>query len=132
MSPGRRPQDAPRAASAARGTPPARPERRGPHRPQPGRRAKARNAAECEHLEQLPNVGPAIAADLRLLGITRPAELVGRDALALYRALCRATGERQDPCVLDTLLAVTDFMGGAEPRPWWAYTARRKASFRSL
>jgi len=46
----------------------------------------------------------------------------------LYRALCRATGKRQDPCVLDTLLAVVDFMSGAAPRPWWTYTPQRKAS----
>jgi hypothetical protein len=28
--------------------------------------------------------------------------------------------------VLDTLLAVTDFMRGAPPAPWWHYTAERK------
>ncbi len=89
---------------------------------------KARSAAECERLEQLPNVGPALAASLRLLGIAHPRELAGRDALVLYRALCRATGKRQDPCVLDTLLAVVDFMSGAAPRPWWTYTPQRKAS----
>ena len=27
---------------------------------------KARTAAECERLEQLPNIGPSIAADLRI------------------------------------------------------------------
>jgi hypothetical protein len=26
-------------------------------------------------------------------------------------------------------MAATDFMRGAEPRPWWAYTAERKATF---
>jgi Pathogenicity locus len=93
---------------------------------------KARSAAECERLEQLPNVGPAIAADLRRLGIRHPQDLAGRDALALYQALCRATGRRQDPCVLDTLLAVVDFMRGAPPRPWWAYTVQRKATFGSV
>ena len=48
----------------------------------------------------------------------------GRDGLQLYHALCGATGQRHDPCVLDTLLAVVDFMHGAPPAPWWAYTAR--------
>ena len=48
---------------------------------------KARVAAECESLEQLPNIGPSIAADLRSLGILHPQELVGRDAYALYQAL---------------------------------------------
>ena len=47
----------------------------------------------------------------------------------LYQALCRATGQRQDPCVLDTFMAATDFMRGAPARPWWAYTAERKQRF---
>lgn len=109
-----------------------RPARRAQRRPAAMKSPKARTAAECERLEQLPNVGPALAADLRLLGIAHPRELAGRDAFALYRALCRASGRRQDPCVLDTFLAVIDFMSGAEPRPWWAYTAQRKAQHGSL
>ena len=90
---------------------------------------KARAADECERLEQLPNIGPAIAADLRLLGITHPRELAARDAFELYQALCRATGKRHDPCVLDTFIAATHFMRGAQPRPWWDYTAERKARY---
>jgi hypothetical protein len=88
---------------------------------------KAASPAECLVLEQLPNVGPAMAGDLRLLGIHQPADLRGRDAFVLYRQLERATGKRQDPCVLDTFMAIVDFMQGAEPKPWWAYTAQRKA-----
>ena len=88
---------------------------------------KAATADECVALEQLPNVGPAMAADLRLLDIQTPQALKGRDGLQLYRALCTATGQRHDPCVLDTLLAVVDFMNGAPPAPWWAYTKQRKA-----
>lgn len=93
---------------------------------------KARSAGECLQLEQLPNIGPSIAGDLRLIGVQRPAQLIGADALALYRRLCAATGKRHDPCVLDTFMAATDFMSGAEPRPWWAYTAQRKASYGAL
>lgn len=90
---------------------------------------KAHDAADCRTLEQLPNIGPALAADLRLIGIRDPQELAGRDAYALYRALCERTGRRQDPCVLDTFMAATDFMRGAAPAPWWHYTARRKAIY---
>lgn len=90
---------------------------------------KAASAAACERLEQLPNIGPAMAADLRTLGIAHPRELAGLDPFALYQALCHALGKRQDPCVLDTLMAATDFMRGADPAPWWAYTARRKARY---
>ncbi|HSI59103.1 MAG TPA: helix-hairpin-helix domain-containing protein, partial [Ideonella sp.] len=62
----------------------------------------------------------------RGLGIHQPGDLLGRDPLALYRGLERHTGKRQDPCVLDTFMAVVDFMHGAAPKPWWAYTAERK------
>jgi pathogenicity locus Cdd1 protein len=93
---------------------------------------KAKSAAECERLEQLPNIGPALAADLRRIGIARPADLRSHDAYALYRRLCEATGQRQDPCVLDTFMAATDFMRGAAAAPWWKYTAERKAAFGQL
>lgn len=97
--------------------------------PRPG---KAQSAERCTALEQIPNIGAALAADLRSIGITRPGDLVGRDPLALYQALCRCSGQRQDPCVLDTFMAATDFMAGAEPRPWWRYTPRRKALYGAL
>jgi hypothetical protein len=90
---------------------------------------KAATASACETLEQLPNIGPALAADLRLIGIKTPRDLRGKDAFVLYQKLCAATGQRQDPCVLDTFMAVTDFMRGAPAAPWWSYTAQRKALF---
>jgi hypothetical protein len=90
---------------------------------------KAAHAGECEALEQLPNIGPSLAADLRLIGIAHPRELAGRDAFVLYQALCAKTGKRQDPCVLDTFMAATDFMRGAAPAPWWHYTPQRKALY---
>jgi len=90
---------------------------------------KAREAAEAQALEQLPNIGPSLAADLRSIGVAHPKELAHRDAFVLYQALCAKTGKRQDPCVLDTFMAVTDFMRGAAPSPWWHYTAQRKALY---
>ena len=93
---------------------------------------KAKSADDCERLEQLPNIGPSLAIDLRRIGIQRPADLRGQDPLALYRRLCEATGQRQDPCVLDTFMAVTDFMHGGPAAPWWSYTAQRKATFGAI
>ncbi len=90
---------------------------------------KARHADECEQLEQLPNIGPSLAADLRSIGVHRPQDLATREALQLYQALCQTSGKRQDPCVLDTFMAATDFMRGAPARPWWTYTAQRKSQF---
>lgn len=77
-------------------------------------------------LEQLPNVGPAVAGDLRLLGVAQPRDLVGRDPYAMYDELCRLTRQRHDPCLLDTFIAAVRFMDGEPARPWWSYTAERK------
>jgi hypothetical protein len=82
---------------------------------------------ELTDLEDLPNVGPAVARDLRRVGIARPADLVGVDPYALFDTLCRVTRKRHDPCMLDTFISIARFMGGAKARPWWAYTAERKA-----
>jgi hypothetical protein len=90
---------------------------------------KAVQPDDCTVLEQLPNIGPSLAASLRRIGVHAPRQLKGRDAFALYRQLNAATGTRQDPCVLDTFMAAVDFMDGAAAAPWWAYTARRKALY---
>lgn len=77
-------------------------------------------------LEDLPNIGPAMARDLRLLGIQTPADLIGADACELYERLCHLTGMRHDPCVLDVFLSVVRFMAGDPAQPWWAYSEARK------
>ncbi len=87
------------------------------------------NRDEYAKLEQLPNVGPATAKVLRFIGINRPKDLLHRDPFALYKKLCTQTGERYDPCVLDTFIAAVRFMEGAPTRPWWAYTAERKRKY---
>ena len=81
---------------------------------------------EFSRLEEIPNVGPAIAADLRRLEIRSPGELPSRDPYEMYDDLCRITGQRHDPCLLDTFIAAVRFMEGAPKRPWHAYTAERK------
>ncbi len=82
--------------------------------------------ATVTHLEDLPNIGKAMAKDLQLLGVTRPQQLIGRDPLQLWQALERQTGQRHDPCVLDTFMAAIAFMEGGPAQPWWMFTARRK------
>ncbi|MBN1106993.1 MAG: helix-hairpin-helix domain-containing protein [Deltaproteobacteria bacterium] len=81
---------------------------------------------QYSELEQLPNVGPSVAADLRLIGVSHPKELIGRDPYLMYEALCRITRQRQDPCVLDVFISAVRFMQGEPKRPWWAYTSERK------
>ncbi len=82
-------------------------------------------------LKTIPNIGPAIAADLIRLGISSKADLVDRDPLEMYETLCEQTGRRHDPCVLDTFMAAVDFANGAAPRPWWKYTPKRKAMLKA-
>src|ERR1022692_2080930 len=43
------------------------------------RKKPAKGVRQIARLQDIPNIGPAIAADLRQLGITLPAELPGRD-----------------------------------------------------
>lgn len=76
--------------------------------------------------EELPNVGPRIAGDFRKLGFKEPADLAGRDPYALYERLIKVTGVHQDPCVLDTFIAVARYVEGGPAKPWWNFTAERK------
>jgi hypothetical protein len=84
------------------------------------------NRRSIAELTDLPNVGAAVAADLRRLGIQSPQQIIGRDPYQMYDELNRVTGQRHDPCMLDTFIAVVRFMGGEAAKPWWAYTAERK------
>ncbi len=82
--------------------------------------------ATVSQLEELPNIGRAMANDLRLLDIDHPKKLIGENAFDLHRQLCRKTGEHHDPCVIDVFMSVIHFMEGGEPRPWWSFTEERK------
>ena len=87
---------------------------------------KPSKVRDLARLQDIPNVGPSIAADLRLLGITVPADLPARDPYAMYDELCQLTGKRHDPCLLDSFIAAVRFMEGGPKKPWWKYTAERK------
>lgn len=77
-------------------------------------------------LEDIPNVGPAVAATLRGIGIGRPDDLLGRDPYDLYDHLNEVTRTRHDPCLLDTFIAAIRFVEGGPAMPWWSFTAERK------
>ena len=83
---------------------------------------------ELVRLEDLPNVGPAIAAKLRRIDVLEPKDLIGRDPYAMFDELTVRTGVQHDPCLLDVFIAVTRFMSGEPDKPWWSYTAERKAA----
>ena len=85
------------------------------------------NRDQYTRLEQIPNIGPSIAKDLRLIGISAPRDLAGQDPYAMYEELCRKTRKRHDPCVIDVFISAVRFMQGEPKRPWWAYTPERKS-----
>jgi hypothetical protein len=84
---------------------------------------------KVKKLTDLPNIGPSLADDLRLIGIDTPEQLKGKEALELYEMLCEKTGARHDPCVLDVFMSITDFINGGEAKVWWDYTDKRKSSY---
>jgi len=88
---------------------------------------RTKNTDPARALQEIPNVGPAIASDLLRLGITSRADLVGHDPTALYTRLCQMDGVRHDPCVLDTFSAVVAFANGEPAQPWWFFSRQRKA-----
>jgi hypothetical protein len=87
------------------------------------------NREMMSSLTDLPNVGPACAGDLKLLGIHSPQDLVDKDPLQMYRALCKMTQARQDPCVLDVFISIVQFVRGDPAQPWWRYTESRKTRY---
>jgi hypothetical protein len=90
---------------------------------------KAKTFREATKFEHIPNIGPAMVRDFTLLGLKQPSDLKGKDPLKLYQKMCRISGTRQDPCVLDTYMAAIDFMNGALAKPWWSYTKLRKSKY---
>lgn len=90
---------------------------------------KAKNAKSVKRFEDIPNIGPAMVRDFKLLGLKNPSELKAKDPLALYKKICQITHSHHDPCVLDTYMAAIDFMNGAEAKPWWKYTSVRKRKY---
>lgn len=84
-----------------------------------------------ERLEDIPNVGPSIAAKLRFLDLARPQDLVGIDPYEIYDEVNLRTGVRHDPCLLDVFIAAVRFMEGGPSQPWWEFTAERKITLSS-
>ncbi|MBI5230809.1 MAG: helix-hairpin-helix domain-containing protein [Coriobacteriales bacterium] len=82
---------------------------------------------KLKRLEDVPNIGPAIAAKLRRIDVSEPSDLIGRDPYELFDELNARTGVQHDPCLLDVLIAATRFMSGEPAQPWWSYTPERKA-----
>jgi len=78
-------------------------------------------------LQEIPNVGPKMAAVLIKLGVTSLEDAAGRDSDEMYHELCAIDAERHDPCVRDIFAAVVSHAEDGPARPWWEFTPERKA-----
>ncbi len=91
-----------------------------------------RNRARTKkrQLGDLISIGPAMLRDFELLRIRSVAQLARQNPKSLYERLSRATGRRQDPCVLDTFCAAV--AQAKNPRlpagkcEWWYWSRKRK------
>ena len=98
-------------------------------------RGSAKRAAASEgtprRLADLDGIGPAMLGDLDRLGVRTVAALARREPRALYDRLCDLTGQRQDPCVLDTFACAVaqarDARLPAARRRWWWWSRKRLA-----
>jgi hypothetical protein len=81
-------------------------------------------------LEDLISIGPAMLRDFELLKIRSVAQLARQNPQKMYEKMERATGQRQDPCVLDTFCAAVAQARNprlaAEKCQWWWWSSKRK------
>jgi pathogenicity locus Cdd1 protein len=92
-------------------------------------------ATSGRQLAELISIGPAMLRDFERLGIRSVAQLARQNPQRMYARLNRATGERQDPCVLDTFCAAV--AQARNPRlpteqcQWWYWSRKRKNEVRN-
>ena len=89
-------------------------------------------ATATRHLGDLVSVGPAMLRDFAMLGISSVAQLAKQEPGKMYERLSRKTGERQDPCVLDTFCAAVAQARNprlpAEQCVWWYWSRKRTSA----
>ena len=77
-------------------------------------------------LESIPGIGPALADDLRLIGVDRPSCLKGKNPEKLYRKLEKVTDAHHDRCVLYTFRCAVYFVNEKHHNPellkWWNWS----------
>jgi len=93
-------------------------------------RQKKRARIGGQQLGDLISIGPAMLRDFELLRIRSVAQLALQSPENLYAKLNRLTGQRQDPCVLDTFCAAVEQAKNprlpAEQGEWWYWSRKRK------
>ena len=82
-------------------------------------------------LGDLISIGPAMLRDFAQLKICSVAQLARQNPKRMYERLNRLSGQRQDPCVLDTFCAAVAQAKNprlpAEQCQWWYWSRKRKA-----
>jgi len=83
-------------------------------------------------LSDLVSVGKATLEDFDKLGIRSVSQLSKADAMKLYEKLCRVTGVRHDPCVIDVFsCAIAQARNKRLPKEqcqWWYWSRLRKGN----
>jgi hypothetical protein len=93
--------------------------------------SRKKSAATERRLEDLISVGPAMLRDFEMLGIRSTTHLARAKPQAMYRKLCRLTGQPQDICVQDVFSAAVAQARNpslpVEQCVWWYWSRQRKA-----
>src|SRR5438046_5776627 len=93
-------------------------------------RQKNRARSGEQQLGDLISIGPAMLRDFELLRIRSVAQLARQNPQNMYAKLNRLSGQRQDPCVLDTFCAAVAQAKNprlpAEQCEWWYWSRKRK------
>ena len=88
--------------------------------------------AAVRQLGDLISVGPAMLRDFEILCIRSVAQLAKQQPRKMYERLGRKTGQRQDPCVLDTFSAAVAQARNprlpAEQCVWWYWSRNRTSA----
>jgi len=83
-------------------------------------------------LKHLRGIGKKMLEDFDKLGVRSVSQLKSRDADELYRRMCEISGQRQDPCVLDTYRCAIEQARNPdlpeEQRDWWYWSRVRKGA----
>ena len=91
--------------------------------------------SDNRQLKDLVSIGPAMLADLELLGIDSVAHLRLRNPQRMYQQLCRIKRQTIDPCCLDVFVAAVaqarDRNLPIEQRQWWYWSKVRKRQIKT-
>ena len=81
-------------------------------------------------LKDLRGIGPRMLEDFAQLGISSVRQLRSKEASVLYDRMCKLSGVRQDPCVLDTYRCAIEQARNPgldrEQQDWWYWSGMRK------